>query len=123
MSADFNGDAIPDLAVVGGLDNGIAVLLGNGDGTFQPQKGYSTGDDPTNATFGDFDGDGRIDLVVATQQGLSFLQGNGDGSFQKNINLDSHLLNGALAPWDFRIDGRLDIVMDETAAGINILLQ
>ncbi|MBA3915341.1 MAG: VCBS repeat-containing protein [Acidobacteriales bacterium] len=38
MSADLNGDAIPDLAVVGGSNNGIAILLGNGDGTFQATK-------------------------------------------------------------------------------------
>ena len=44
----------------------MSVLLGNGDGTFQPQVTYAVGArDPDAIVAGDFNGDGRTDLAVA----------------------------------------------------------
>ena len=43
----------------------VSVLLGNGDGTFQPQVTYAVGSDPDALVAGDFTGDGRTDLAVA----------------------------------------------------------
>ena len=43
----------------------VSVLLGNGDGTFQPQVTYAVGADPDAIVAGDFNGDGRLDLAVA----------------------------------------------------------
>ena len=43
---DFNADGKMDLAVANATDNannGVSVLLGNGDGTFQPALNYATG--------------------------------------------------------------------------------
>ena len=37
VAGDFNGDGRTDLAVANYGDNDVSVLLGNGDGTFQPQ--------------------------------------------------------------------------------------
>ena len=45
--------------------NTVSVLLGNGDGTFQPQVTYAVGSDPDAIVAGDFNGDGRTDLAVA----------------------------------------------------------
>ena len=47
-------------------DNTVSVLLGNGDGTFQPQVTYAVGADPDAIVAGDFNGDGHLDLAVAT---------------------------------------------------------
>ena len=41
------------------------VLLGNGDGTFQPAVQYAVGSVPDAIVAGDFTGDGRLDLAVA----------------------------------------------------------
>ena len=43
----------------------MSVLLGNGDGTFQPQVTYAVGASPGAIVAGDFTGDGHLDLAVA----------------------------------------------------------
>ncbi len=69
-AADFNGDAKVDLAV-GGFDNfdtfpdTVAILLGNGDGTFRWPYFDSTGGVPVFLAVGDFNGDSKPDLVAA----------------------------------------------------------
>ncbi len=44
---------------------GVSVLLGNGDGTFQPAVQYAVGSVPEAIVAGDFNGDGRLDLAVS----------------------------------------------------------
>ncbi len=84
----------------------VSILLGNGDGTFQPAVHYSTGayTSPDAIVVGDFNGDGKLDLAVADEGsqetigypngsyqdinvkgGVSVLLGNGDGTFQPAI--------------------------------------
>ena len=65
----------------------MSVLLGNGDGTFQPQVTYAVGAVPAAIVAGDFTGDGRIDLAVANglRRHVSVLLGNGDGTFQPQV--------------------------------------
>ncbi len=62
-AGDFGDDGKVDLAIAysGGLD----VLMGNGDGTFQPAVAYSAGVAPSAIVVGDFGNDGQLDLAVA----------------------------------------------------------
>jgi len=65
---DFNGDGTLDLTLssFAGLGIGAVILLGNGDGTFQPPLRYVTsGGRVESGTVTDFDGNGRLDLAVA----------------------------------------------------------
>ena len=43
----------------------MSILLGNGNGTFQPAVNYAVGDIPALVAVGDFNGDGKLDLAVA----------------------------------------------------------
>jgi hypothetical protein len=78
-----------DLSVVnafGGTNNGgnVAVLLGNGDGTFQPALNYDTlGAEPVSLAIWDFNNDGKLDLALANvaSNSVSVLLGNGQGGF------------------------------------------
>src|SRR5713226_2187652 len=59
---DFNGDGVADLAVANGF--GVTILLGNGDGTFQPPREFRVGFNAMFVAIADFDRDGALDLAV-----------------------------------------------------------
>ena len=62
--ADFNSDGIPDVAIPNFRSADISLLLGNGDGAFQPQRRFDALPSPDSLVTGDFNGDGKADLVV-----------------------------------------------------------
>jgi hypothetical protein len=75
---DFNRDGNLDLALAhpGSSSNApgtLSVLLGKGNGTFQPAQGYEAGYNPRSVTVGDFNGDGFQDLAVAGEDGVTVL--------------------------------------------------
>jgi hypothetical protein len=110
--ADFNGDGTDDLAVVNIGADTVSVLLGNGDGTFQPKHDYAVGDRPSAVAVGDFNGDGIPDLAVANSNSLyvSILLGNGDGTFQAKKDYAAFGPAG-VAVGDFNGDGILDLAL------------
>ena len=83
----------------GSSTGGVGVLLGNGDGTFQPAMSYPSGGySAFSVAAGDVNGDGSLDLLVANecsvvdsgglraQRRVGALLGNGDGTFQTAVS-------------------------------------
>jgi uncharacterized protein (TIGR03437 family) len=123
--ADFNGDGHLDLAIpTYGFDittatAGWYLLLGKGNGSFQsPTPLPFTGAISLSLAAGDFNGDGKMDLVVVASStstsgvpSLEFAAGNGDGTFQAPTMINAPGSIGSLAlPVDINGDGKLDLV-------------
>jgi VCBS repeat protein len=112
---DFNNDGYQDLVVVGNgflQPNPIYLFLGRGDGTFQtPKQFWSSSSIPFAIASGDFNHDGRLDLVVMLGgTGIAVLLGNGDGTFQSPVSYSTDLPPNGLAVADVNGDGILDIL-------------
>lgn len=104
LTGDFNGDGNPDYAAGNGLN--VSIVLGNGNGTFQPRTDYYVGGGFLNPVNGDFNNDGNVDLVAL---GLVLL-GNGDGTFGAPLLFDDYV-GGSLGVGDLNRDGKLDLVI------------
>src|ERR1700719_2022414 len=110
---DFNGDGNQDLVVANNNSNDVSILLGNGDGTFQPNVDFGAGTVPNSVAVGDFNGDGRQDLAVAnaSSNDVSILLGNGDGTFQPTVNFGVGGGPFSVAVGDFNGDGKQDLAV------------
>ncbi len=116
VTADFNHDGFLDVVTADGK-NTVAVLLGNGDGTFQPAMKYSV-PTPKNMAVGDFNRDGKLDLVIWSDFSLVTMLGNGDGTFKAATTAASQ--GGQPVVGDFNGDGIPDLAI--TGTPVYILL-
>ncbi|MGA2136270.1 MAG: VCBS repeat-containing protein [Bryobacteraceae bacterium] len=114
--ADFNGDGLPDVAVLSSSTNALIVFLGQGNGSFKAGKTINAGLVPAAVVAGDFNGDGKQDLAVVSLEGTGILLGNGDGTFQPLVNIRDAFGN-ALAVADFNGDGKLDLIAGDGQFG------
>jgi len=111
-TGDFNGDGKLDVVATQAGSTAVAVLLGKGNGTFQPPINVPGGDNANAVAVGDFNGDGKLDVAVANQTGntITVLLGKGDGTFQAGVNYAVPNGPSGIGVADFNHDGNLDLV-------------
>jgi hypothetical protein len=128
---DFNGDGNSDIVTanrgnhfvpgIGGVnDDDVSVLLGNGDGSFQPAVTYPVDSRPFSVAVADFDRDGKQDLVTSTEDthDVRVLLGNGNGTFRsfQSFAVDASIYPEAVCVGDFNGDGLPDIATADTGS-------
>jgi hypothetical protein len=126
LTSDLNGDGIPDLVETDTTgDSGplsLVTLLGNGDGTFVNQGFFSAGPCEYSITSGDFNKDGRLDVVTSGCGGVvEIYPGTGDGGLA--VSRPPHDLEAnSVTLADLNGDGRLDRIetLDEPNAGFTV---
>jgi hypothetical protein len=129
---DLTGNGIPDLVVASADLSGmstVAVLLGRGDGTFQPERTFmvpTPGDVAfSSVAIADLNHDGKADLVFSGSPSfqLTVFLGNGDGTFQPGTDFPSNRLGTGVVIGDVNGDGNLDITTSGLDPGsLSVLL-
>ncbi len=126
-AADVTGDGRPELFTSAGTGSlgeyRVFVHLNQGNGTFQAPIGLNTDFGPSSIAVGDFNGDGRNDLIAGhccgdTDTGVYI--GNGNGTFQPEMRLSVGESSSLIAS-DLNQDGRLDLVLANSSNRIGVL--
>ncbi len=131
--ADVNRDGRLDL-IVGNCgasncwdaDGVVGILLGNGDGTFQPAVSYDSGGPLADAiAVADVNGDGNLDVVAGNviSSTVGVLLGNGDGTFQPPVTFASRGgFTYSVAIADVNNDKRPDLLVSSFDGLVEVLL-
>jgi FG-GAP-like repeat len=129
---DLNHDGKLDIVVTNFDSEDVSVLLGNGDGTFQPQRRFDATANPFSVAVGDVNGDGIPDIVAIDSQGgadstVAVLLGKGDGSFKPETTFPAEIGGGfpftGLYLKDLNGDGKADlIVVGSNLPSLNVFL-
>jgi hypothetical protein len=113
--ADFNNDGFMDVATGNSTSNSVSIALGSGDGHFRSVQNLDVPARPHGIVALDVDGDGDLDVVVASENGqaLTLLTNNGAGVFGGRVDFanDDNDAKYGLGAGDMNGDGIIDLVV------------
>ncbi|MET8985524.1 VCBS repeat domain-containing M23 family metallopeptidase [Nonomuraea wenchangensis] len=118
---DFNGDGKADVIARNSTTKDLHLYLGNGSGGFKSGTGDAIGNNwgafDTIFSPGDFNGDGKADVIVrnSTTKDLHLYLGNGSGGFKSGtgdaIGNNWGAFDTIFSPGDFSGDGKADVIV------------
>jgi hypothetical protein len=123
-AGNFLGDTNLDLAVAGGYENNLLLMQGRGDGTFKGGSDtYATGGDIRGMATGDFNKDGRLDIVTASQGSnvVTVLVQQTNGIFLPGTIYPCGAQPHGVKSGDFNNDGWPDLVVANFGGTLTML--
>jgi trimeric autotransporter adhesin len=126
---DVNGDGVLDIITANNNSNDVSVLIGNPNGTFQPQRTFPAGLGSGALALADFNGDGKVDIATANNNrgaapgSVSVLLNQGNAQFGTATSFQTGTDPIYIAAADFNLDGRIDLVTaDAVSKTLSVLL-
>jgi hypothetical protein len=125
-AADMNGDGRPDLVVGSTYSNTLAVFINHGGGSFAPlpmefaTPQFTDGAGQGPISMGDFNGDKKLDVAVASQVGVQVMLNVGGGLLQAPSAFELGGGSGQMFAADMTGDGHLDLAVETFGYGGNV---
>lgn len=120
---DFNGDGKQDIVTVGTCSStgSVTVLFGDGTGSFGSNRKFSAGPDLASVAIGDFNGDGKQDIVATDFRNdvVGSWLGDGTGNFTVKSVFVAGLQPVSIAISDFNGDGKQDLAVANSGYNSN----
>ena len=113
FTSDVNGDGRSDVATISRSDSLLTLLHANADGTLGPATKYPVAQLPyfERAADGDFNGDGRPDIAIGTNNELQVLFAVPQGGFAPALKLPLAGNPRSIVTGDLNRDGRTDVAL------------
>jgi hypothetical protein len=115
---DLDGDGKLDVAQADGNGH-VVVRLNLGAGVLGAVRSFAAGDRPHGLSAGDLDGDGHVDLAIASAARLHVLPGRGDGTLVSRLDVPSGDPPGRALVVDYDGDGKLDLLVGGFYGGVS----
>ncbi len=125
-AGDINGDGLVDVGIThtGSPNGSLSILLGDGSGGFGASESLSLGFNPGAIALGDFNQDGRADVMLVDEMsGGTLLLRDASGGFSTETTFATGSSPSDIIIADFDGDGTLDLaVVNLNSASVSVLL-
>lgn len=122
-TGDFNEDGSPDAVAGSPFEEGIAISLNDGNGSFLPPSFLASEFGQESFVVGDFNADEHLDIAATGGGTYSVFLGNGDGTFAPGVAESIGDWALSIAGGDFNDDGILDLALGNVdGSTVRILL-